>query len=329
MRKYRREPPSLPYHPPMRTTLEILAIALLLPAVASAQAVSNRLSTADIAAIRATSERWESAARDGRWADVAATFTDDAILRFPDAVYVGRAAILKYFQGLRPFDKTRKLHIDEIDGRGDMAFVMGHSTATPAGGGAPVVVGRYLDIRLKQPDGSWLFYRDVVNPVTLPPVATVAAAQTSDDPESRLRALGLSLPASNVPAGNYVSAARTGNLLFLATHGECGTSLTGKVGKDVSLENASASARRVGLCLLSTLKAELGDLQRVVRIVRVTGMVNAAPDFTDLPQVINGCSDLLVAVFGERGRHARGVVGVATMAGGRSVGIEMVVEVKN
>jgi enamine deaminase RidA (YjgF/YER057c/UK114 family) len=159
--------------------------------------------------------------------------------------------------------------------------------------------------------------------------AGVASAQTGADPETRLRSLGLSLPPPNVPAGNYVSAVRTGNLVFLATHGECGTSLVGKVGKDVTLDSASASARRVGLCLLSTLKAELGDLGRVVRIVRVTGMVNAAPDFTDLPQVINGCSDLLVAVFGERGRHARGVVGVATMAGGRSVGIEMVVEVKD
>lgn len=159
--------------------------------------------------------------------------------------------------------------------------------------------------------------------------AELPAAQADADPESRLRSLGLSLPAANVPAGNYVSAVRTGNLLFLATHGECGTSLAGKVGKDVTLDSASASARRVGLCMLSTLKAELGDLRRVVRIVRVTGMVNAAPDFTDLPQVLNGCSDLLVAVFGERGRHARGVIGVASMAGGRSVGIEMVVEVRN
>jgi len=154
-------------------------------------------------------------------------------------------------------------------------------------------------------------------------------AQTGEDPEGRLRALGLTLPPANIPAGNYVSAVRTGNLLFLATHGECGTSLAGKVGKDVTLASASASAQRVGLCMLSTLKAELGDLRRVVRIVRVTGMVNVAPDFTDLPQVLNGCSDLLVAVFGERGRHARGVIGVASMAGGRSVGIDMVVEVRD
>ena len=156
-----------------------------------------------------------------------------------------------------------------------------------------------------------------------------ALAQAAEDPESRLRALGLTLPTSNVPAGNYVSAVRTGNLVFLATHGECGASLRGKVGAGVSLDSAYASARRVGLCLLGTLKAELGDLRRVVRIVRVTGMVNAAPDFTDLPKVINGCSDLLVAVFGDKGRHARGVFGVASMADGRAVGIEMVVEIRD
>ena len=161
------------------------------------------------------------------------------------------------------------------------------------------------------------------------PAVAQAVAQAGDNPEVQLRALGLTLPKANVPAGNYVSAVRTGNLVFLATHGECGTSMKGKVGAGVTVDSAYASARRVGLCLLGTLKAELGDLKRVVRIVRVTGMVNAAPDFTDLPTVINGCSDLLVAVFGEKGKHTRGVIGVASMADGRSVGIEMVVEVRN
>lgn len=156
-----------------------------------------------------------------------------------------------------------------------------------------------------------------------------AFGQASDDPESRLKALGLTLPKSNVPAGNYVSAVRTGNLIFLATHGECGTSMRGKVGAGVTVDSAYASARRVGLCLLTSLKAELGDLRRVVRIVRVTGMVNTAPDFTDLPKVINGCSDLLVAVFGDKGKHARGVIGVASMVDGRAVGIEMVVEIRD
>ena len=123
------------------------------------------LSPADMAAIRATSDRWVAAVRAGRWEDAAATFTEDGILWFPDAAFEGRAAILKYFETMQPWSTTRTLHIDEICGRGDMAFVAGHSTITPDGGGAPVVVGRYLDIRLRQADGSWLFFRDMVNPV--------------------------------------------------------------------------------------------------------------------------------------------------------------------
>ena len=156
----------------------------------------------------------------------------------------------------------------------------------------------------------------------------VVSAQAGEDPEGRLRALGLVLPGPDVPVANYVSAVRTGSLVFLAAHGECGTPVRGKVGSEVSLDSAYASARRVALCLLGTLKAELGDLRRVARVVRVFGMVNSAPDFTDQPKVINGCSDLLVAVFGDRGRHARAAVGVASLPEGLSVEIEMVVEVK-
>ena len=126
------------------------------------------LSPADIAAIRATTERWQNGARAGNWEAVAATFTPDAILRFPDASYEGRAAILKYFQAQQPWPANRTNYIDEIRGRGDMAFVAGHSTVTPDGGGAPVVVVRYLDIRLRQADGTWLFYRDMVSPVPQP-----------------------------------------------------------------------------------------------------------------------------------------------------------------
>ncbi|MSR07353.1 MAG: RidA family protein [Gemmatimonadetes bacterium] len=158
--------------------------------------------------------------------------------------------------------------------------------------------------------------------------AAPARAQAPDDPEARLRALGLTLPEASAPIANYVRAVRTGNLVFLAGHGECGTPLTGKVGQQVSLDSAYASARRVGLCLLSSLKAEIGDLRKVKRVVRVFGMVNAAPDFVDHPRVINGCSDLLVAVFGERGRHARAAVGMGSLPRGMSVEIEMVVEVE-
>src|SRR6476659_4442711 len=103
--------------------------------------------------------------------------------------------------------------------------------------------------------------------------------------------------------------------------------MTGKVGRDVTVDSAYVSARRTGLCLLSTLKAELGDLRRVRRVVRVFGMVNATPEFTQHPRVINGCSDLLVQVFGERGRHARSAVGMSSLPDNTPVEIEMVVEV--
>ena len=146
---------------------------LVLPAVMALASCQQRgpaedLSAADIASIKATSERWQTGVRAGDWEAVAATFTEDAILRFPDRAYEGRAAILKYFQSLKPFSANRTLILDEIRGRGDMAFVAGHSTVTPDGGGPPIVVGRYLDIRLRQADGTWLFYRDMVSPVPAP-----------------------------------------------------------------------------------------------------------------------------------------------------------------
>ena len=136
---------------------------------------SADLSPADIAAIRATSERWVTATRAGRWDDAAATYTEDAVLWFPNAAYVGRAAIHKYFETLPPFNTSRILHIDEIRGRGDMAFVSGHSTMT-SDSGAPVVVARYLDVRLRQADGNWLYYRDMVTPVARPAAAQQAVA---------------------------------------------------------------------------------------------------------------------------------------------------------
>jgi uncharacterized protein (TIGR02246 family) len=152
----------------MLTALRALLLVMLVPAVSAAQDITARgLSPADIAAIRATSDRWMAAVRARRWEDAAATFTTDAVLRFGDAVYEGRTAIQKFHESMPPLDKTRVLHIDEIDGRGDMAFVSGHSTVVPAGGGTPVVVARYIDIRLRQPDGTWQFYRDVVTPVTV------------------------------------------------------------------------------------------------------------------------------------------------------------------
>lgn len=131
---------------------------------------SAELAPADIAAIRATTDRWVTAVRAGKWEDAAATFTEDAVLRFADTVHEGRPAILKFHQAMPPWTPARTMHIDEIRGRGDMAYVMGHSTVAPEGGGEPVVVSRYLDVRLKQPDGTWLFYRDMVSPVPPPAV---------------------------------------------------------------------------------------------------------------------------------------------------------------
>lgn len=152
--------------------------------------------------------------------------------------------------------------------------------------------------------------------------------QSGEHPDARLKALGLTLPEPVAPVANYVRAVRTGNLVFLAGHGECSNALTGKVGRDVAIEKAYESARGVGLCLLSSLKKEIGDLAKVRRVVKVLGMVNATPEFGDHPKVMNGFSDLMVAVFGERGRHARSAVGMGSLPSNITVEIEMVVEVR-
>jgi enamine deaminase RidA (YjgF/YER057c/UK114 family) len=148
--------------------------------------------------------------------------------------------------------------------------------------------------------------------------------------EQRLAELGIELPAATGPAANYVNAVQAGSLLFLAGKGPYkpdGTLHTGSVGQDVTVEEAYAHARLTGLHLIAVLKAELGDLDRVARIVKVLGMVNAPPGFTRHPDVINGCSDLFVEVFGERGRHARSAVGMGSLPRGITVEIEAVVEV--
>ncbi len=162
--------------------------------------------------------------------------------------------------------------------------------------------------------------------------ASSLKAQTPDTPEARLAALGLTLPAPPKPVANYVEVTRAGSLLFLAGHGPCdftAPGATGKVGRDLTVEQGATAARLTALCLLATLKAELGELSRVKRVVKVLGMVNATDDFTQHPRVINGASDLLVAVFGERGRHARSAVGVASLPVNLAVEIEMVVEVED
>jgi enamine deaminase RidA (YjgF/YER057c/UK114 family) len=143
--------------------------------------------------------------------------------------------------------------------------------------------------------------------------------------EQQLQALGITLPALPAPAANYVHAVRTGNLLFLAGKGVHET--IGKVGAEVSAKQAYEIARQVGLQLLAVMRSELGSLDRVVRVVKVMGLVNATPEFRNHPEVIDGCSDLFVSVFGERGRHARTSMGAGSLPYQIPVEIEAVIEV--
>ena len=149
--------------------------------------------------------------------------------------------------------------------------------------------------------------------------------------ERKLGELGIELPKSTSPIANYVNAVRTGNLLYLAGKGPGlpGHPLpSGKVGRDFTREQGYEFARQTGLNLIAVMKAELGDLDRVKRIVKVLGMVNATPEFGEQPEVINGCSDLFVTVFGDRGRHARSAVGMSSLPGGIPVEVEVIVAVK-
>lgn len=150
--------------------------------------------------------------------------------------------------------------------------------------------------------------------------------------EQRLRELKLDLGAVSAPVANYVNAVRAGNLLFLSGKGPRpgadGKRPRGKVGRDYTVEQAYQHARSVGIDLLAVMRAELGSLDKVKRVVKVLGMVNSVPEFEDPPKVINGCSDLFVEVFGERGRHARSAVGMAALPMGIPVEIECIVEVE-
>lgn len=149
--------------------------------------------------------------------------------------------------------------------------------------------------------------------------------------EKRLKALGLELPDVSPPVANYVNAVRTGNLLFLAGKGPlpvAGRRPSGKIGRDYTVEQGYQFARSTGLDLLAVMRAELGSLDRVKRVVKVLGMVNAVPEFAEQPQVINGCSDLFVEVFGERGKHARSAVGMGSLPMQIPVEVECIVEVE-
>ena len=145
--------------------------------------------------------------------------------------------------------------------------------------------------------------------------------------EARLRELGIELPEPVQPVATYVRTVQTGNLLFISGTGPSDQAPKGKVGKDLTVEQAYEVAREVGLQLLATAKDALGDLDRIVRVVKVLGMVNAVPEFDRQPQVINGCSDLLVQVLGEAGRHTRSAVGMGSLPNRIAVEIECTLEV--
>jgi enamine deaminase RidA (YjgF/YER057c/UK114 family) len=148
-------------------------------------------------------------------------------------------------------------------------------------------------------------------------------------PEAKLAAMGLSLPKIPTPIANYVSFKRHGDTLYLSGQGprrSDGSMATGKVGRDVNVDEAYEHAKLVGLGLLATAKAAVGELSKI-EVLKVLGMVNAVPEFSDQPKVINGCSDLFVAVLGERGRHARSAVGMGSLPLQMTVEIEAIMRI--
>lgn len=154
---------------------------------------------------------------------------------------------------------------------------------------------------------------------------------TTSTPEQRLAALGLTLPSVPTPMANYVPFRLTGNLLFLSGQGpkrSDGAFMVGRLGRDASVEQGYEAAKLTGLQLLAVAKAALGELSRVEAVVKLLGMVNAEPDFEQQPQVINGCSDLLVDVLGDAGRHARSAVGMGSLPNRIMVEIEAILAVR-
>jgi enamine deaminase RidA (YjgF/YER057c/UK114 family) len=151
-------------------------------------------------------------------------------------------------------------------------------------------------------------------------------------PEQRLEKMGLKLPEVPVPVANYVPWRFAGNLLYLSGQGPKradGTYKIGRLGRDMSVEEAYQEARLTGLNLLAAAKAATGDLSRIEAVIKLLGMVNAEPDFSDHPKVINGCSDLFVDVLGDAGRHARSAVGMGSLPNRMSVEIEVIMQIKN
>jgi L-ascorbate metabolism protein UlaG (beta-lactamase superfamily)/enamine deaminase RidA (YjgF/YER057c/UK114 family) len=178
---------------------------------------------------------------------------------------------------------------------------------------------------IELPRRSWLLFLPL-----LACLASPAWPEAPATPEARLAALGITLPQPPSPVANYVNGVQTGNLVFLAGKGPRradGSEISGKLGRDLTIEQGYEAARLTAINQLAVLKAMLGDLSRVRRVVKVLGMVNSDPEFTQQPAVINGFSDLIVEAFGDRGRHARAAVGMASLPRGQAVEIQLVVEV--
>ncbi len=151
--------------------------------------------------------------------------------------------------------------------------------------------------------------------------------------ENNLANLGITLPESPAAVANYVPVVRTGNLIYLSGVGPAkksdGSEFKGKLGSDLNVEEGYDAARHTAINIIARLKGYLGNLDRVDQIVKVLSMVNSDPNFVDPPAVTNGCSDLLVEVFGEKGKHARSAVGVATLPGGMPIEIEVIVQISD
>ncbi|SHM46802.1 Enamine deaminase RidA, house cleaning of reactive enamine intermediates, YjgF/YER057c/UK114 family [Paracoccus solventivorans] len=147
--------------------------------------------------------------------------------------------------------------------------------------------------------------------------------------DARIAQLGITLPDAPAPAANYVPYVQSGNLLFVSGQISAGPDglIRGRLGDDMDADAGAAAARACGLALIAQARAALGSLDRIARVVKLTGFVNSTPDFTDQPEVVNGCSDLMVEVFGESGRHARAAVSAAALPRGVAVEVEAIFEI--
>ncbi len=163
-------------------------------------------------------------------------------------------------------------------------------------------------------------------------IGTNVLCAQNQSPEQKLKELGIELPEIAPPVANYVNVVRSGNLLFLAGKGSQnpdGSRITGKVGVDLTIEEGYEAAKSIAYQHLAVIKNEIGDLGKVVRVVKVLGMVNTTPEFTAHSQVINGYSDFMVEIFGEKGKHARSAVGMSSLPVDLAVEIEVIVEIEN